>query len=94
MMGGFGEAKNADDQVKNLVNKHKSDVEGKLNQKFDTFEAVSYKTQVVAGTNYLVKVNVGNDKYVHVKIYKKLPHEGEETQLLEANGNKTKDCAL
>ena len=94
MMGGFGGAKNADNNVQALVDSHKSDVESKLNEKFDTFEAVSYKTQVVAGTNYLVKVKVGDNKYVHIKIWKRLPHEGETTELTEASGNKTEDSQL
>ncbi|XP_022337017.2 cystatin-A2-like [Crassostrea virginica] len=34
--------------------------------------AVSYKSQVVAGTNYFIKVETGWDRYIHVRIYRDL----------------------
>jgi len=37
---------------------------------------VSYTTQVVAGTNYDIKIEVDN-RLIHVKAAKSLPHEGE-----------------
>lgn len=36
----------------------KNDVEEAAGKTFETFTAVSFKTQVVAGVNYFVKVNV------------------------------------
>lgn len=38
--------------------KVKSAVEDKVGKKLDTYTPVSYKTQVVAGTNYFVKVRI------------------------------------
>lgn len=38
--------------------KVKSAVEDKVGKKLDTYTSVSYKTQVVAGTNYFVKVRI------------------------------------
>jgi cystatin-A/B len=37
----------------------KTQLEEKENQKFSTFKAVSFKSQVVAGTNYFIKVSAG-----------------------------------
>lgn len=34
----------------------KSQLEEKENQKFNVFKAVSFKSQVVAGTNFFIKV--------------------------------------
>ena len=58
MLGGFGDAKPADDEVKKVVSETKADVEKKLGATFNVFEPVCYKTQVVAGTNFFVKVKV------------------------------------
>ena len=41
-----------------LLHKVKAAVEEKVGKKLETYSPVSYKTQVVAGTNYFVKVLV------------------------------------
>ena len=46
------------------------------NGSFSTFEARSFKTQVVAGTNFFVKVAVAPDTCVHARVFKPLPHTG------------------
>ena len=48
------------DMVTFLLFKVKAAVEKKVGKKLETYLAVSYKTQVVAGTNYFVKVLVFN----------------------------------
>lgn len=47
--------KKATAEVQSLISQVKLQVEGQLNGIFDTFEAVTYKTQTVAGRNYFVK---------------------------------------
>jgi cystatin-A/B len=89
MCGGFGEAMDADDNVKEIAKNMKKATEDKLGAKFDEFEAVKYKTQVVSGTNYLIKVKVAPEKYVHIKVWKKLPCHGGELNLSEAQAGKT-----
>ena len=44
---------------------------------------ISYATQLVAGTNYFVKVRLNKDDggHVHVRIYEKLPCYGSEVTL-------------
>ena len=69
---------------------------------FDAWEVVEVLTQVVAGTNYFVKVRIsasGGDmpptEYVQLKIFKPLPHTGGQPELLgmkrdeEAGGDLT-----
>ena len=59
----------------------KSAVEAETNQSYTTFEAVKYTSQVVAGTNYIVKFRVGADEYIHVKIFVPLPVENLPNQV-------------
>ncbi len=81
--GGFAQARPADDSIKQVANEVKPKVEAALNATFTTWEAVSYKAQVVAGTNFLIKVKVDGDKYVHIKVFRPLPCNGTELELLE-----------
>ena len=64
--GGVGNESPVDDNVRDLVVNLKSDIEEKAGAHFSTFEPVSFATQVVAGTNYFVKINVG-DSHIHVR---------------------------
>ena len=87
-LGGFSEAKAADKNVKALANEMKLKVEKALGLTFSEFDAIKYKTQVVNGTNYKIKVQVGNRKFVHIKIYVPLPGKNAKNQLLEQEGGK------
>jgi len=42
----------------------KAHAEAHANKKFDVFEPVEYKTQVVCGTNYFVKVRTQTYQFV------------------------------
>ena len=89
MLGGFGNAQAADDNVKAIVTGVKGDAETALGEKFTEFEAVQFKTQIVNGTNYLVKVKVGDGKFVHLKVHVPLPAKNEPNKLLESEKGKT-----
>lgn len=69
----------------------KPEVEAKHGTKYPTYVATQYKTQTVAGTNYFVKVHVGDEKYLHLRMYKTLPHAGETLSLHGAQAGKTKE---
>ena len=94
MCGGFNNAKDADDKVKAMALELKAQTEQKLGATYTEFEAVKYKTQVVAGTNYLIKVKVGPEQYVHIKVWEKLPCYGGAKELTQAEGGKTLGDAL
>ncbi|XP_060092258.1 cystatin-B-like [Heteronotia binoei] len=68
----------------------KAEVEEKEGKTFEVFDAVEFKTQLVAGKNYFIKVLIGNDKYLHLRIYESLPHENKPPALTSYQSNKEK----
>ncbi|EDO38843.1 predicted protein [Nematostella vectensis] len=75
------ELKEADEEVQAICDKIKPKAEVESGRKFDVFKATHYKTQVVAGTNFFIKVHVGNNNYVHLRVYRTLPCAGETLKL-------------
>uniref|UniRef100_A0A8C9UEF2 Cystatin B n=1 Tax=Serinus canaria TaxID=9135 RepID=A0A8C9UEF2_SERCA len=72
----------------------KAQIEEKEGKTFDVFTAVEFKTQLVAGTNYFIKVHVGNEEFMHLRVFKSLPHENEQLSLHSYQGSKTKHDEL
>lgn len=62
---------------------------GGWNGIFLDWTPVSYSTQVVAGTNYFVKIKVSGDKCVHVRIFK--PLGGGAPEVVAVQTDKTID---
>ena len=89
MPGSFNNAKEATEEVQTLAKGMKDQVEKQLGQTFDRFDAVVFSTQVVAGTNYLIKVQVGEEKFVHIKVHVPLAFKNAPNELLECEGGKT-----
>nr|ACF35512.1 putative intracellular cystatin [Dermacentor variabilis] len=71
LCGGLSEeVKDADDTVKEICEKVRADVEAKLNKSFSEFAPLKYRTQLVNGVNYFVKVRVGDGQHIHVRAHK------------------------
>ncbi|XP_065065315.1 cystatin-A-like [Rhopilema esculentum] len=92
--GGFGPVTAADEKTQKLINAVKPQVEEKLGKDFQVYKAVTYREQVVAGSNYLVKVNVGNGDYIHLLIFEDLPCSGSKIVLTGIEVGKTPDDDL
>ncbi|NXK86056.1 CYTB protein, partial [Formicarius rufipectus] len=74
--------------------KVKSQLEEKEGKTFDVFTAVEFKTQLVAGINYFIKVHIGNDKFMHLRVFESLPQENKPLSLHSYQGSKTKHDEL
>jgi len=85
MPGGFGAAREPGADEIEVLEAVKGQIEEKLGKTFGAaFKAVQFTTQVVAGTNYLFKVET-DAGYLHVKVHKPLPHTGNPPVLLDAS---------
>eukprot|EP00009_Paramoeba_aestuarina_P002717 CAMPEP_0201515954 /NCGR_PEP_ID=MMETSP0161_2-20130828/7391_1 /ASSEMBLY_ACC=CAM_ASM_000251 /TAXON_ID=180227 /ORGANISM="Neoparamoeba aestuarina, Strain SoJaBio B1-5/56/2" /LENGTH=97 /DNA_ID=CAMNT_0047912917 /DNA_START=61 /DNA_END=354 /DNA_ORIENTATION=- len=70
----------ADDQA--VIDAVKSDVEAKTGKTYAKYTAVKARSQVVAGTNFYVSVDVG-DEHIHVRVFKALSGSHKLSGVLE-----------
>ncbi|CAH3146026.1 unnamed protein product [Pocillopora meandrina] len=81
-------------EVQKIVDEVKSQAEAMAGTKFKEFKAISYRTQLVAGTNYFVKVHVGDSSYVHLRIEQSLPQYGSKVELIAIRTGMSDDDSL
>ena len=67
--GGFSNEKKVDEECTSVVQIVSKDLQ------HEVVEIVSYKTQVVNGVNYLIKIKVNNPKFYFVKVHKSFNNE-------------------
>ncbi|NWV76812.1 CYTB protein, partial [Dasyornis broadbenti] len=72
----------------------KPQFESQANTTCAVFTAIAYKSQVVAGTIYFIKVQVSDDEYVHLKVFQSLPQENQGPSLVRFQTGKTRDDPL
>lgn len=86
--GGFGAVVPATSEEQKLLDDVRGATELQLDEKFSKFEAVSYVSQIVAGTNYIIAADTG-DEVLHVKLHKPLPFRGDKPILMMVLRGKT-----
>uniref|UniRef100_A0A4W6DL88 Cystatin domain-containing protein n=1 Tax=Lates calcarifer TaxID=8187 RepID=A0A4W6DL88_LATCA len=67
--------------------KVKAEVEKTTSKSYEDFTAVKYRYQIVAGTNFIIKVRVGGDNYIHLSVNK---HFSGTTMLQGVQKDKSK----
>ncbi|KAK6169441.1 hypothetical protein SNE40_020498 [Patella caerulea] len=77
LTGGWSELKTEDADIQKLCDLIRDDLEKRVGRKFTKYRAVEYKSQVVAGMNYIVKIHVGNGESIHVQFFNPLPGQGD-----------------
>ena len=93
-MGGFTEGRALQQDEVTIIQNQKQAVEQRVNKTYSKFEPKSVKSQVVAGINYMFKVEVDNGEFIHVKVYKPLPHTGQPPEVSEVTEGQTADSDL
>ncbi|XP_054569559.1 cystatin-B-like [Eptesicus fuscus] len=94
LCGGCSATRPATDEIQAIADKVKAQLEEKENKKYPTFKATEYKSQLVAGTNYFIKVQVEDDDFVHIRVFRSLPHENKPLSLDDYQTNKTRKDEL
>ncbi|XP_028414507.1 cystatin-B-like [Dendronephthya gigantea] len=87
--GGLSAVQKATEETQKLIDSVRSEAEAQAGSKFDKYEAISFRPQVVAGTNYFVKVDIGDGKYVHLRVFQPLPNTGQGPELSGIELNKS-----
>ncbi|XP_029313723.1 cystatin-B-like [Cottoperca gobio] len=87
--GGCSAATEADEEIQKICDSVKADAEAKAGKTYEMFTAKSFTSQVVAGTNYFIKIHVGGEDHVHLRVSKKLPCYGGELELTDMQCSKS-----
>jgi cystatin-A/B len=74
--------------------KLKKDIRKYTNREFSQFKAINFRRQSEFGTNYIVKVYVGSNEYIHVRFLRPLPCTGHGLKLGAVQTNKTLDDSI
>lgn len=93
LCGGFSNVRDAEDDDQEVLNHVKEEIKQQVGGEGKNIRALKVATQVVAGINYLMKVKY-DDKYVHVKIAKPLPHTGQNPFILAIADQASEDSPL
>ncbi|XP_050189190.1 LOW QUALITY PROTEIN: cystatin-A-like [Myiozetetes cayanensis] len=93
-VGSLSPPEPATQEVQDITNQVKLQLEVKVNGKCDIFRAILYRTQIVAGTIYFIKVQVADTEYVHLKVLLGLPPENVCPALVNFQTGKTRDDPL
>merc|ERR1712002_496034 len=85
LAGGWSKWKKASVAIKKMAKKFQPKVQDFLGMSFPIYGAISFKAQVVAGTNFFIKVKTCHGM-ITMKVFKPLPFKKQSPVLVEVNG--------
>jgi len=94
MCGGPSKANAADQEAHDICASVRGELEGRVGNPFQEYTAILVSKQVVAGTNFYVKIHIGGGDHVHARIFRPLPHENAAPSVHGHLSGKTADDAL
>ncbi len=94
MRGGYSCDEEINDRVSEIINSARNDIEAKAGMNFAQFTPIKYKSQVVQGTNYSVKIKVSDNDYIHAVIFEDLPCYGGNIEVFEVRTGKSLEDSL
>mmetsp|Transcript_84705 Transcript_84705/g.116992 ORF Transcript_84705/g.116992 Transcript_84705/m.116992 type:complete len:94 (+) Transcript_84705:38-319(+) len=87
LAGGHSQMRAPEAHELEIITNMRGEMENLHGSAFATFEVVGMTSQVVAGTNYQVKIKVGDSAWFHVKIFVPLPHTQQPPQISAHKSN-------
>ncbi|XP_075118625.1 cystatin-B-like [Leptodactylus fuscus] len=90
LCGATGDEKPADAEIQALCDLVRDDFLAQSGITVSQFVAVSFATQVVNGYNHFVKVDVGDGRFCHLRIYEPRAHTKQKPSLHAFQVNKSK----
>jgi len=81
-LGGFGEIKEITEEVTIIVLTLREKAEAQAGKTFDEWTPVQYKTKVVAGTFFKVRVRVAVEVYITLTFFRSLSQEIEYKEII------------
>lgn len=97
LCGGISDEINTDQhpELVAALTEHLAVLNSKAGSNASKMHLVSYKTQVVSGTNYFAKLRLDDsDAHIHARIFQGLPHTGGKFEVHDVQKDHTKDSAL
>ncbi|XP_025098518.1 stefin-C-like [Pomacea canaliculata] len=80
--GGLSPTKDAGDEEQALCDKIRPSLEQQEGKKFPVFDATKFRSQVVAGAMYYIKIDVAEPQsFIHAKIFRPLPGSNQDVTL-------------
>ncbi|KAI8999285.1 cystatin [Gaertneriomyces semiglobifer] len=86
-LGGLGLTADATAEVQDIAERVRPDLEKRVGRTFPKYHAVKYATQVVAGLNFFIAVDVGEPKHFHLRVYRNLQGELQLTDFVEKDAD-------
>ncbi|KAA8498486.1 Stefin-C [Porphyridium purpureum] len=87
-VGAFGEEQQATAHEQSLLDTVQPAIAAKGVVPLDgTLVAISFATQVVAGTNYIIKASTESGQVMHIKIHVPLPHTQNPPSLMDTKSD-------
>ena len=95
MIGGYIQHPlKADKYTQYLLEAHIQEISSKLKKPLQTYRSLFYKTQIVNGVNYKIKVLLDDQEYIHVIIYVYTEEDREVSKLLTVMTNQTANSEI
>ncbi|XP_059183419.1 cystatin-A-like [Centropristis striata] len=92
--GGWSETKDATPQIQKICDEVRILVQEFTGKTYEVYRAVKYRNQIVAGENFLIKVFVGEEGFLHLCVFQELPCKGGESVLCGVEQHRQKDDPL
>ncbi|XP_068122360.1 cystatin-A-like [Hyperolius riggenbachi] len=94
VLGGYGPVTKADEEVKAVFDQVKDKFLKQSGVNATKVTVIEYKEQMVHGTNYVMKVQYGDNKYAFVQVHQPLPNANKPPSLESFKLDKTKEDRL